>query len=243
MYLFKSGCSGYQTRIKLSCSRPKFNFAQTGETWQGLTATPYKKLSTADGRRCHMLISLMVDGRISISHLVRRSLSPNNNPSVKRIPPVSNAESDSQKRLHCTFGSVPNLAVFQCRHDRFGEGLSPCCAGSLFSQHVTRFSRLLPARHTVNRKDLWSQMMLSLFCFPYIFRRFAPLTDTENAYVQTALCGWNNYHTSPSSRRKQPWPTSTHSTSTSTTPETEGPKMGGMGEPRTMKGKLLHQLG
>ena len=87
MYLFKSGCSGYQTRIKLSCSRPKFNFAQTGETWQGLTAPPYKKLSTADGRRCHMLISLMVDGRISISHLVRRSLSPNNNPSVKRISP------------------------------------------------------------------------------------------------------------------------------------------------------------
>ena len=146
-----------------------------------------------------MLISLMVDGRISISHLVRRSLSPNNNPSVKRISPSFERRERLTKKIALYLGSLPNLAEFQCRHDRFGEGLSPCCAGSFFSQRVTRFARLLPARHTVNRKDLWSQMMLSLFCFPYIFRRFAPLTDTENAYVQTALCGWNNYHTSPRS--------------------------------------------
>lgn len=251
MYLFKSGCSGYQTRIKLSCSRPKFNFAQTGETWQGLTATPYKKLSTADGRRCHMLISLMVDGRISISHLVRRSLSPNNNPSVKRIPPVSNAESDSQKRLHCTFGSVPNLAEFQFRHDRFGEGLSPCCAGSFFSQRVTRFSSVTSRAGSRKTHGKSQGFVKSNDAFPFSASGFLTFLDVlppwqiQKMLTFRLLSGGLEATIHPHAvYGEQPRPTSTHSTSTSTTPQSiRGAKNGGHGGAKDNERRFLHQLG
>ena len=156
-----------------------------------------------------------------------RSLSPNNNPSVKRIPPVSNAESDSQKDCTVPLAQSLILRSFNVATIALGRVCRLVVQAPFFATRYSVFS--VTSRKTHGKSQ---GFVKSNDAFPssasLTFLDVLPL-DRYRKCLCSDCSLWLRIPYIPSSRRKQPWPTSTHSTSTSTTPETEGPKWGGWG--------------